>query len=179
MQSPLFPRYLVPPRSKYSPQHHILKHSQLPFLPQYQRPSFTPIQNNKQNYYLRQQQMENPFYEFAPNIKIRKYLRIIKAKIHKLNDCNVHLLDRSLHVYSLPTTPTSKTEVCRPKTNGQTNNHKDGSSPDGLYFVASDNDQHFVHNVGTMSFSSSWTCGRAGHCPCGAFVPFQTAASSR
>ena len=43
------PRYLVPPRSKYSPQHHILKHPQLPFLPQCQRPSFTPIQNNRQN----------------------------------------------------------------------------------------------------------------------------------
>ena len=44
------PRYLVPPRSKYSPQHHVLKHPQLPFLPQCQRPSFTPIQNNRQNY---------------------------------------------------------------------------------------------------------------------------------
>ena len=40
MQSSPFPRYLVPPRSKYSPQHHILKHPQLPFLPQCQRPSF-------------------------------------------------------------------------------------------------------------------------------------------
>ena len=40
MQSPPFPHYLVPPRSKYSPQHHILKHPQLPFLPQCQRPSF-------------------------------------------------------------------------------------------------------------------------------------------
>ena len=28
MQSPPFPRYLVPPRSKYSPQHHVLKHPQ-------------------------------------------------------------------------------------------------------------------------------------------------------
>ena len=37
MQSPPFPRSLVPPRSKYS-QHHILKHPQLPFLPQCQRP---------------------------------------------------------------------------------------------------------------------------------------------
>ena len=45
MQSPPFPRYLVPPRSKYSPQHHVLKHPQLRFLPQCQRPSFTPIQN--------------------------------------------------------------------------------------------------------------------------------------
>ena len=50
MQSPPFPRYLVPPRSKYSPQHHFLKHPQLLFLPQCQRPSFTPIQNNRQNY---------------------------------------------------------------------------------------------------------------------------------
>ena len=42
MQSPPFPRYLVPPRSKYSPQHHVFKHPQLSFLPQCQRPSFTP-----------------------------------------------------------------------------------------------------------------------------------------
>ena len=50
MQSPPFPHYPVPPRSKYCPQYHILKHPQLPFLTQCQRPSFTPIQNNKQNY---------------------------------------------------------------------------------------------------------------------------------
>ena len=49
MQSPPFPRYLVPPRSKYS-QHPIFKHPQLPFLSQCQCPSFTPIQNNWQNY---------------------------------------------------------------------------------------------------------------------------------
>ena len=55
----LAPRYAVssspplprPPRSKYSPQHHVLKHPKLPFLPQCQRPSFTPIQNNRQNIY--------------------------------------------------------------------------------------------------------------------------------
>ena len=50
MQSPPVPRYLVPPRSRYSPQHLILKHLQLPFLPQCQRPSFTPIQNDRQDY---------------------------------------------------------------------------------------------------------------------------------
>ena len=44
MQSPPVPRYLVTPRSKYSPQHHVLKHPQPPFLPQCQRPSFTPTQ---------------------------------------------------------------------------------------------------------------------------------------
>ena len=35
MQSPPFPRYLVPLRSKYSPQHHVLKYPEPPFLPQY------------------------------------------------------------------------------------------------------------------------------------------------
>jgi len=44
MKSSPFPRYLVPPRSKYSPQHHVRKHPQLPFLRQCERPSFTPIQ---------------------------------------------------------------------------------------------------------------------------------------
>ena len=39
MQSPPFPRYLVPPRSKYSPQDHVLEHPQFPFLSQCQRPS--------------------------------------------------------------------------------------------------------------------------------------------
>ena len=50
MQSLPFPRYLFPLRSKHSLQHHCLKHPQLPFLPQCQRLSFTPIQNNRQNY---------------------------------------------------------------------------------------------------------------------------------
>ena len=39
MKSPPFPRYLIPPRSKYSPQHPVLKHPQLPFLPHCQRPN--------------------------------------------------------------------------------------------------------------------------------------------
>jgi hypothetical protein len=34
----------------YSPQHPIVKHPQPTFLPQCERPSFTPIQNNKHNY---------------------------------------------------------------------------------------------------------------------------------
>ena len=40
---------LVKSKFKYSPQHPILKHPQPKFLPQCQRPSFTPIQNNWQN----------------------------------------------------------------------------------------------------------------------------------
>ena len=35
---------------QYSPQHLILKHHQPTFLPQCDRPSFTPIQNRRQNY---------------------------------------------------------------------------------------------------------------------------------
>jgi len=43
------PSYLVTPRPKYSHQHSILKHPQPTFVPQCQRPSFIPIQNNRQN----------------------------------------------------------------------------------------------------------------------------------
>ena len=44
------PCYLVPLRPKYSPQHPILKHPEPKFLPHCERPGFTPIQNNRQNY---------------------------------------------------------------------------------------------------------------------------------
>jgi hypothetical protein len=37
-------------RHKYSSQHPTLEHPQSTFLPQCERPSFTPIQNNMQNY---------------------------------------------------------------------------------------------------------------------------------
>ena len=39
------PCYIVPLRPKYSPQHPILKHPQPTFLPQCQRPSFTPTED--------------------------------------------------------------------------------------------------------------------------------------
>ena len=42
--------YLVRLGPKYSPQHLILIHSQPTFLFRCERPNFTPIQNNKQNY---------------------------------------------------------------------------------------------------------------------------------
>jgi hypothetical protein len=44
-----FPCHLVPLRPKYPPQHPILKHPPPTFLPDCQRPSFTPI-HNRQNY---------------------------------------------------------------------------------------------------------------------------------
>jgi len=45
--TPLSP---CPLRPKYSPQHPVLKHPQPTFPPQCERPSFTPIQNKRQNY---------------------------------------------------------------------------------------------------------------------------------
>ena len=50
MQSPPLPSYLVTPKPKYLPQHPILKHPQPMFLPQCERPSFTPTHNKRQNY---------------------------------------------------------------------------------------------------------------------------------
>jgi hypothetical protein len=44
-----FSHYFFPLRSKYS-QHPVLKHPQSVLFPWYYRPSFTPIQNNRQNY---------------------------------------------------------------------------------------------------------------------------------
>ena len=47
--SPL-PCNLVRLTPRYSPQHPILKHPQPTFLPKCKRPSYTPIQNNRQNH---------------------------------------------------------------------------------------------------------------------------------
>ena len=44
---PWYPVHLI---SKQLPQHPLLEHHQPTFLPQYERPSFTPIQNDRQNY---------------------------------------------------------------------------------------------------------------------------------
>jgi hypothetical protein len=42
--------HFVPIRSKYSPQHPILKHPRSVFPPLCQRSSFAPIQNHRPNY---------------------------------------------------------------------------------------------------------------------------------
>ena len=45
------PCYLAPLRSKASPQRPVLRQPQPTFLPPCERPSFTPMQQNRQNYY--------------------------------------------------------------------------------------------------------------------------------
>ena len=52
MQLLLVSCYFLPFRPKYPPQHPILVHPQPVFLPQCERPSFTPIQNKGKNYSL-------------------------------------------------------------------------------------------------------------------------------
>jgi hypothetical protein len=52
VSSPLCNFLYSPLTLSLSSQHHILTHPQPTFLPQCERPSFTPIQNNRQNYTL-------------------------------------------------------------------------------------------------------------------------------
>jgi hypothetical protein len=49
MQSPPASCHFLPPTSKYSPQPPVLKHPQSMILPSSDRPSFIPVQNDKQN----------------------------------------------------------------------------------------------------------------------------------
>jgi hypothetical protein len=42
-----FSCHFLPLRSKYSPQHRILKHPQSMFFPSCERPSLAPVQNNR------------------------------------------------------------------------------------------------------------------------------------
>ena len=67
LSSPL-PFYFVPPRTKYSPQNHILKHPHPKFFPHYDRPSFVPIQSNRQNY--------SPVYSSVYNFWVAKWKTI-------------------------------------------------------------------------------------------------------
>jgi hypothetical protein len=50
MQFSAISRHFISLRSRYSPQHPVIKHPQSVFLPWFQRPSFTPTQNQRQNY---------------------------------------------------------------------------------------------------------------------------------
>jgi len=49
MQSYPASRRFLPLTSKYSPQHPVLRHPQFMFFSLCERPSFTPVQNNRCN----------------------------------------------------------------------------------------------------------------------------------
>ena len=72
--------YLVSLRSKYSPQHPVLSHPQPIFLHQCERPSFTPIQNNRHIillYILIFNPFPVPFKSLVPGQKSRVFSRDI------------------------------------------------------------------------------------------------------
>jgi hypothetical protein len=46
---------------KYPPQHPIIEHPQPTFLPQCDRPSFTPTQNNRLNKHLKWRRQKNEY----------------------------------------------------------------------------------------------------------------------
>ena len=83
--------HLVPLRTKYSPQHHILKHPQPTFLPQCQRPRFTPIQNKSKNY----SPVHLNLYIFGYQTGGQKILHLVTASIPWLKSALNFYMNRS------------------------------------------------------------------------------------
>jgi hypothetical protein len=73
-------RLSIPLRSKYFPQHPVLKHPQFMLLSFYQRPCFTPIQNQGQNYSL----VHSNLYIFQQQMRKRKVLDRMVACITRI-----------------------------------------------------------------------------------------------
>ena len=129
MQSPPVARYLVPPRSKYSPQHRVLRHPQLPFLPQCQRPSFTPTQNKSkftETKTSESQQLSGTSNGYICNNKANKIyytpLAILRRHESLWKTCTsirtvlvhtTHLREKRLLVSSFPCEPTRHVRVAR------------------------------------------------------------------
>ena len=89
MQSSPLLCYLFFPRPKDLPQQTLLRHPQFLFLPRLDRPSFTPVQTNRQNYipvYLN-------LYIFGQKTARQKNLRRMRASI----PCLQHALNFFLH----------------------------------------------------------------------------------
>ena len=75
------PSYLVSLIPIYSPQHPSLQHPQSIFVPQYERPSFTPMRNNRQNCFKEYKGYKHSFEEglLAVTIKTKMDVKLIPA----------------------------------------------------------------------------------------------------
>jgi hypothetical protein len=86
MQFPPISCHFIFLRTKYSPEHPVLKHPQSTFFPLSQRPSFTPIQNHRQNY----NSVYSNFYVFIQQTIRQKVLYWMFESITWIqsNQCN-------------------------------------------------------------------------------------------
>jgi hypothetical protein len=70
----------LPFRSKYLPQHSVLKNPQSTFIPQSERPSFAPVQHNRQNCSFVYFNLQVFWYETGR--KTRSYMYKVRGEIH-------------------------------------------------------------------------------------------------
>jgi hypothetical protein len=95
------PCYLVPLRSKYSPQHPILKHTRPTFFLQCQQPNLTPTEERERlNYYITTTREDNLSSQMLQCISKTLILIVLCRQAKTVNYCSHH--PKSISNYSAP-----------------------------------------------------------------------------